>query len=197
MEPEKGFSSNVEQNSSENMLDNTNTPSNLNEKMLPNQQPMYPNNSPAPNSMYPPQQQMYPPQQQMYPPQQQMYPPQQQMYPPQQPMNPGYTPQQADVQPMSVGQPMVSVVSNQVQPNQDFSKILKTTPAVITCPYCGKTGMTNVKTECSCLNCCCCLCTSCVCWIIFQACRGKDINCQNAVHTCSSCNQTVYNYEAC
>lgn len=80
-------------------------------------------------------------------------------------------------------------------------------PTPILCPYCGKSGTTVTETSFNCASCCCwytfniLLVFSCYTgllpWICFQACRGKNISCMDAIHKCPSCGQTVGSYSAC
>lgn len=62
---------------------------------------------------------------------------------------------------------------------------------------CEYAGLTAVTKACSCGNVCCCIFTSPMCWIFFQACRGKDINCYDAQHICSKCGSMIGEYKAC
>ena len=75
--------------------------------------------------------------------------------------------------------------------------ILKSTPAFVICPKCGYNGLTRTVTTCSIANCLCCLFTDPICWCCFQLCRGKDLDCNDAVHTCARCNAVVGSYSAC
>jgi hypothetical protein len=36
-----------------------------------------------------------------------------------------------------------------------------------------------------------------MCWVLFQACRHKDINCYDAKHSCSKCGNLTGAYNAC
>ena len=75
--------------------------------------------------------------------------------------------------------------------------ILKSTPAFVICPKCGYNGLTRTVTTCSIANCLCCLFTDPICWCCFQLCRGKDLNCYDAVHCCPRCSAVLGNYSAC
>ena len=98
---------------------------------------------------------------------------------------------------------VVSPVANQVSPNQPsfnpaiLASTLKSEAKIATCPYCKTVNTTRVEQTCNCGNVCCCLCTSLLCWVIFQAARGKDINCCDANHYCPKCNQLIFSYSAC
>jgi hypothetical protein len=104
---------------------------------------------------------------------------------------------QDSFQPISttVIQPVIAV--NQVVPSVNLEGVLRSKPAFIVCPYCRMGGITRVDTQFSKLNCCCCFCAGLGSWIIFQICRGKDINCTDANHFCVSCGAKLYAYQAC
>jgi len=61
---------------------------------------------------------------------------------------------------------------------------------------CGKIGYTNAVQSCNVLNIifCCCLPN---CWYCYQIFKKKDLNCYDAVHTCSTCNKELAHYTAC
>ena len=86
----------------------------------------------------------------------------------------------------------VPVANNQV--NQI---IFKSTPVLAICRNCGYNGLTRTVTTCSIANCLCCLFTDPICWCCFQLCRGKDLNCYDAVHCCPRCSAVLGNYSAC
>ena len=65
--------------------------------------------------------------------------------------------------------------------------ILKSTPAFVICPKCGYNGLTTTLTTCNASNCLCCLATSPISWCFFQLVRGKDLNCNDAIHVCPRC----------
>ena len=87
------------------------------------------------------------------------------------------------------------IIVNQYNPVQPLD--LKTSPTTVVCPFCKQTVTTIVETECSGASVCCCICTSLVCWVIFQICRNKDLNCNDATHKCPSCGNTIATYTAC
>ena len=74
---------------------------------------------------------------------------------------------------------------------------LKSNPAIITCPRCGYSGLTRTTTNFNIANFLCCWCTGLLCWICFQCCRDKDINCNDANHFCAKCNAVLGTYSAC
>jgi hypothetical protein len=114
----------------------------------------------------------------------------------------GYNPPQQNYnpppqQPIIVQQPMM--IQNQTVPMDIamMEAVLKSAPGFVTCPFCQHQGITNAKTACSFLSCLCCCCTGVLCWVIFQACRNKDINCTDADHFCMRCGNKLYSYQAC
>ena len=132
------------------------------------------------------------------------------MQPPMQPamqpgMQPGMQPVYQNTQPgynPPMTQPLIPgqqpVVINQVQPIVVGAMMpLRSHSVTVMCPFCKTTVNTNADPQCSCLNFCCCFFTSPILWIIFQAARGKDINCCDANHTCPKCGAQLGRYEAC
>ena len=103
---------------------------------------------------------------------------------------------QQGVVPVQGGTIQPMAVQNQVVP-VDFTKQCKTSPVTVTCPYCGKAGMTRVDTRCNWGNCCCCWLTGCIPWCCFQCCRDKALSCKDADHFCSSCGKQIASYTAC
>ena len=75
--------------------------------------------------------------------------------------------------------------------------ILKSTPAFVICPKCGYNGLTITLTTCNESNCLCCLATSPISWCCFQLVRGKDLNCNDAIHVCPRCHAGLGHYSAC
>ena len=75
--------------------------------------------------------------------------------------------------------------------------ILKSTPAFVICPKCGYNGLTITLTTCNASNCLCCLATSPISWCFFQLVRGKDLNCNDAIHVCPRCHAGLGIYHAC
>lgn len=73
----------------------------------------------------------------------------------------------------------------------------KTSSVLATCPSCRVSSNTNVITSFSIKNTLCCICFDPVIWIIYQLCRGKDLNCCDATHHCSGCGGFIANYQAC
>ena len=98
---------------------------------------------------------------------------------------------------------VVSPVGNQLSPTQNIynpsilATTLKSESKIITCPYCKAVNFTKVDQSCNCGNVCCCFCTTIVCWAIYQLARDKDVNCYDAKHYCTKCNQLIYSYSAC
>ena len=74
---------------------------------------------------------------------------------------------------------------------------LRTTSQYIRCLGCQYAGLTSVERKLSCANVCCCALTTPLLWLCYQSCRAKDINCFDAVHTCTKCGNKIGNYEAC
>jgi len=80
---------------------------------------------------------------------------------------------------------------------QNLQIALKTVSNFVTCPYCKNQAITNINKSCSVSNSLCCIFSAVLPWVVFQACRGKDLNCYNAKHTCTRYNNTLANYNAC
>jgi hypothetical protein len=93
------------------------------------------------------------------------------------------------------------LMNNQTVPNtaeiDNLQNSLRSNPQFVSCPYCRNQGMTRVDKYASCLNVACCLFTAVAPWLIFQAVRGKDINCCNADHFCVRCGNKLGSYYAC
>jgi hypothetical protein len=116
--------------------------------------------------------------------------------------NQGYVPpNQLEPTNYNVSQPISQPILSQNQvtsiPTVNFEGVLRSNPAFVVCPHCRQGGVTRAETSCSILNTCCCICTYLGPWIIFQACRGKDINCCDANHFCVACGAKLYTYNAC
>lgn len=132
------------------------------------------------------------------------YPPQHQGgYPYQQPNpNPNYL-QQGYIPPNQVSPEHYAPTSNQnLSNNQNqqlayIAKELKSSPKLVTCPYCHQLGTTMVKSEFSWASCCLCYWGGLIIWLIVQLCREKDINCTDAQHSCASCGNLIHRYESC
>ena len=107
--------------------------------------------------------------------------------------NPMTTNKENEVQGVLVYQQQPPATNNQ-NANQT---IFKSTPVSVICPNCGYNGLTRTVTTYSISNCLCCFFTDPICWCCFQLCRGKDLNCKDAVHTCARCNAVVGSYSAC
>ena len=130
------------------------------------------------------------------------------------PANPMYTPPDA-VNPGAplmggpqYGQPVVSpppmgampntVVVNQATPAvMVHPNMFKTTPVSLTCTFCHKPITTTVTQTFNCCACCLCWFTGLLIYVCIQACRGKDICCYDASHTCPYCGNVVGTYTAC
>ena len=86
------------------------------------------------------------------------------------------------------------IVVNQIMPVNPIQ--LKTSPLLITCPYCRNNITTVVEKEFNCLNCCFC-CWNMLIWLIVQLAREKELNCTDATHKCPVCNRIIGQYNAC
>ena len=104
------------------------------------------------------------------------------------------------------GQPVVSaqpMAPNTVVINQQGPGVMlhpdsfKTTPVSITCPSCQKPITTTVTQQWNWLTCCLCWWTGIIFFICIQICRGKDLNCYDATHTCPQCQAVVGSYTSC
>lgn len=115
--------------------------------------------------------------------------------------NQGYQPpNNNNYQPQQNYSPQPVVINSQPQNNVIIANdpnMYRTSSVLATCPACKITSNTRVETSCSCSNVLCCLFTDPIIWLIFQAVRGKDINCCDARHTCSSCGSLMGTYNAC
>ena len=130
--------------------------------------------------------------------------------------NNAYIPQNQNVNPYQttayippnqyVGSPMIAQtqafpVNNQNAPNHidlhSVEQSLKTDPTTVKCPHCQFVGVTRTDTNCNCLNLCCCFCTGLIPWILFQACRGKEMNCYDSTHHCIKCGFRLGTKTAC
>jgi len=105
--------------------------------------------------------------------------------------------QPATAPPGSVPMPN-AIVINQQSPGMMLNPdMFKLNPVNINCPSCGKIITTVVTQNFSCLACLLCCCTGLVCYLLIQVCRGKDICCQDADHTCPYCGRLIASYKAC
>ena len=110
------------------------------------------------------------------------------------PMNPPYG-QPALVPPQG---PPVVVIQNQEQPVAVINpNMFKTTPIALTCMFCKKPVTTNVRRTCNVCACLLCYFTGLVFYVCVQCCRGKDICCYDAEHTCPQCGNVVGTYNSC
>ena len=105
--------------------------------------------------------------------------------------------QPATAPPGSVPMPNAIVINQQSPAVMINPEVFKLNPVTINCPSCGKTITTVVTQNFSCLACLLCCCTSLICYLIIQTCRGKDLCCQDADHTCPYCGRLIASYKAC
>lgn len=91
------------------------------------------------------------------------------------------------------------VVSNQVDEVEASSirRSLKSNAQYVGCPYCKQPSMTRVEKNCSFKNVLCGVLLHPMVWLVYQAVRGKDINCYDADHYCSKCGNKMAEYKAC
>ena len=129
---------------------------------------------------------------------------QQQPLPPQNNLNPYQTttyipPNQYMNNGPVVAQSSAFPVNNQPLPGEmkAIQDSLKSAPVFITCPHCKHSGITRTDQSCSCLSVCCCLCFALIPFILFQVCRGKEINCLDAKHSCIKCGTYIGEYTSC
>ena len=80
---------------------------------------------------------------------------------------------------------------------ENLRKALRTKPQTIRCPFCEKNGETEVVRSCNTKNTLCSIVTLSFGWIIYMICKGKDLNCCNAIHTCKYCHRILGDYSAC
>lgn len=94
-----------------------------------------------------------------------------------------------------------AMANNQYVPSpiecENLRAALKSNAQFVTCPFCRTQGMTRTEEACSCPSILCCICFGGLGWLLFQACRGKDINCTDSNHYCGKCNSNLANYQAC
>ena len=91
-----------------------------------------------------------------------------------------------------------NVVVNQQNPAMNLPpNLFKVNPVALNCPFCKKVITTTVTQSFNCLACVVCWCTGCLCYMCIQMCRGKDICCYDAKHTCPYCQAVVGNYTPC
>jgi hypothetical protein len=93
--------------------------------------------------------------------------------------------------------PPISKNQNSLQDLENLKCALRSSSNFVTCPHCKNQAITKTDRKFSALNCICCLCTVGTCWLFFQACRGKDVNCYDADHYCNKCNSNLASYKAC
>lgn len=92
------------------------------------------------------------------------------------------------------------IVNTQVSPNLmilNNPNVFKSESVIANCPSCKNISNTRVQTEFSWSNCCCCFWFGPIIWIIFQAARDKDINCNDASHYCNRCGNIIHSYKSC
>lgn len=91
--------------------------------------------------------------------------------------------------------------SDKLVPNiQAINKLnhaLKSYPSYVTCPYCKHQGLTRINKNVSITNLSCCILTIGIGWLLWQSCRGKDMNFYNVNHYCLKCDAKLSEYGAC
>ena len=91
-----------------------------------------------------------------------------------------------------------SIVLNQQEPSVFIPpNMFKLQPVSLNCNFCHKPITTTVTQEFNCCACLLCWCTGLLWYVCIQACRGKDICCYDARHTCPSCGNVLGQYTAC
>ena len=93
--------------------------------------------------------------------------------------------------------PNTIVVNQQGPATMVHPDMFKTTPVALNCTFCHKPITTNVSKTFNCCACCLCYFTGIIWYVCIQACRGKDICCYDASHTCPYCGNVVGTYTAC
>jgi hypothetical protein len=90
-------------------------------------------------------------------------------------------------------------IGNQPRPSEvrAIQSSLKSGSVYVNCPHCGNQGTTKTIQSCSCASIICCSVVLTVPWVIWQACRGKEINCYNAKHFCMKCGLEIGEYKSC
>ena len=75
-------------------------------------------------------------------------------------------------------------------------EIYRSHAVLAVCHHCNKAVPTVVTTKCSASSYLCfCFCGGC--WGLYQMYKRKDLNCCDASHSCSTCNQPLGTYNAC
>ena len=93
--------------------------------------------------------------------------------------------------------PNTIVVNQQGPATMVHPDMFKTTPVALNCTFCHKPITTNVNKTFNCCACCLCYFTGILLYVCIQCCRGKDICCYDASHTCPYCGNVVGTYTAC
>lgn len=97
--------------------------------------------------------------------------------------------------------PLPLLMNNQSSANplelQVLQTALRSNSQFVNCPYCRNQSNTRVTQQCSTASVLCCVCFGGIWWLVYQACRGKDINCYDADHHCQRCGNVLANYKAC
>lgn len=107
-------------------------------------------------------------------------------------MSQGYVPYQNT--PTQGGMMSCGVTRNQL--NIDQLLQLRTTPGTVTCPFCGKTGLTIVDTSCNVCSLLFCIFDT-PCYLCHICKYNRGCTCKDADHKCGSCGQVLFHYEDC
>jgi hypothetical protein len=129
-------------------------------------------------------------------------PPSQYVHPQVQPQNTYMPPNTYQAQPAYVyttSGTIPPLVNNQVYSTEILmlQKALKSNATFVICPNCKNQGISRADQSCSGANVLCCICFGGIFWLLFQAVRGKDINCYDTRHTCMKCGIILGDYTAC
>lgn len=100
-----------------------------------------------------------------------------------------------------IQQSVPAVAYNQLVPSaseiSNLQAALKSNSQFVSCPFCRYQAMTRVETKCSFISTFCSIATLVLPWVTVQACRGKDLNCNDAKHYCTRCGNVLANYNSC
>lgn len=81
--------------------------------------------------------------------------------------------------------------------HRHLKRALKSRSAYACCPFCNHSSMTVTQKSCSPSSAVSCIAGGVILWLIVQAIRGKDLNCENVRHFCSNCNKEITEYRSC
>ena len=99
--------------------------------------------------------------------------------------------------PINQHSPSAPHSGNSVHEILQLRKTLKSGSIKVKCPFCKNKGLTRVDKTCNFVDGLFCLVTLGTLWSCLHKCRGKDMNCSDADHYCSGCNNKIGKYSSC